>query len=575
MRDVAYEGLPFRRRQHAARAGRPSRSRREHRPRVAVRAAVAALLPRRAATTRRGTTPCSPASGRRAKYANGEAIDFFERAVEAARTRRRGPPPSWPRVLEPLGDVRFLVGLPQRGRRMPTARPARHVRGDPVAAREIMRARRPGSTSGCGGSRSRATAHPRAARARTASPTREPRVARSLLARRYAFGRFSQGRVDEALRWATLAAAARPRTSVDKDALAQAYDDAARSSTSASGRPEDAALRPAGAAGLRASSATCRAGALPQQPRASRPSTRAAGTRRWRLFERAGRHLPPHRRRGQRGQRRLQPGRAAGPAGPRRRGRAAAGRGAADRPRRRRRRAGGPGAARAGPAWPRSRSASTRRCRLLAEARRRFERARRAATRLVDDRRSRCAEVPARGGRAGRGGGRRCCGRLAERPPRSRPLLPHGRRLAASPWRGRRLDEARQPSSSTGWRWPRRGRRPATSSGLAAARRLAEVPGRRPSPRSARPRPRPLGERAVLERAWASRRLPASAAPARAVLGEQQVQEQCRRRCRACSARSRRRHGRRSAPIATPFAAQAGTSCRQRRCRERVVEAAG
>jgi tetratricopeptide (TPR) repeat protein len=48
-------------------------------------------------------------------------------------------------------------------------------------------------------------------------------VARSLLARRYAFSRFNQGMVDEALHWADVAASA-AEESLDKDALAQAYE---------------------------------------------------------------------------------------------------------------------------------------------------------------------------------------------------------------------------------------------------------------------------------------------------------------------------------------------------------------
>jgi tetratricopeptide (TPR) repeat protein len=48
-------------------------------------------------------------------------------------------------------------------------------------------------------------------------------MARSLLARRYADSRFRQGRVDEALHWAEVAAHA-AEESIDKDTLAQAYE---------------------------------------------------------------------------------------------------------------------------------------------------------------------------------------------------------------------------------------------------------------------------------------------------------------------------------------------------------------
>jgi tetratricopeptide (TPR) repeat protein len=61
-------------------------------------------------------------------------------------------------------------------------------------------------------------------------------VARSLLARRYAYSRFSQGRIDEALRWAELAAH-HAEESCDKGALAQAWE-MLNAIHAGSGRPE-------------------------------------------------------------------------------------------------------------------------------------------------------------------------------------------------------------------------------------------------------------------------------------------------------------------------------------------------
>ena len=55
-------------------------------------------------------------------------------------------------------------------------------------------------------------------------------VSRSLLARRYAFSRFNQGRVDDALRWADLAAR-EAEDAVDKETLALAYTTLRASST--------------------------------------------------------------------------------------------------------------------------------------------------------------------------------------------------------------------------------------------------------------------------------------------------------------------------------------------------------
>ncbi len=83
--------------------------------------------------------------------------------------------------------------------------------------------RRRGSTSAvastarpCAGSRGACTS------SRT-SPVPQAEMARSLLARRYADSRFRQGRIDDALHWAELAARA-AEESVDKATLAQAYE---------------------------------------------------------------------------------------------------------------------------------------------------------------------------------------------------------------------------------------------------------------------------------------------------------------------------------------------------------------
>jgi class 3 adenylate cyclase/tetratricopeptide (TPR) repeat protein len=156
-----------------------------------------------------------------AKFAHGEAIVFFERAAGSALPSLALEPVEVARVLEQLADSRFLVGLTQEaGEAYALAR--RQLRGDAVRLAGITEKearidhRRRKFTQAM-------QRISRGLHGLDGIPGRPAEVARSLLTRRYAYSRFSQGRIDEALHWAEIAARA-AEEAVDKDALAQAYE---------------------------------------------------------------------------------------------------------------------------------------------------------------------------------------------------------------------------------------------------------------------------------------------------------------------------------------------------------------
>ncbi|HEX2895414.1 MAG TPA: adenylate/guanylate cyclase domain-containing protein [Marmoricola sp.] len=219
MRDVAYEGLPFRVRQvlhdqvgttierglptpetqcevlslHFFHAGRHDKARH-----YSVLAGERAL----------------------AKYAPGEAMEFFARAAQSSPHTETDPADD-AAVQEKLADVRWLLGLPQQASDA-YARARRSLRDDPVGRAGIIEKearidqRR----------RKHSLAMRRISRGLhdlegIAGPAAD--AARSLLARRYADSRFRQGRLDDALRWAELAARY-AEDSLDKSTLAAAYE---------------------------------------------------------------------------------------------------------------------------------------------------------------------------------------------------------------------------------------------------------------------------------------------------------------------------------------------------------------
>lgn len=220
MRDVAYEGLPFQRRRVLhEQVGRRIEAR------SATPDAQSELLSLHFFHAGRydDAWRYSVVAGRRAlaKYANGDGIDFLRRAVVAARDAGTVADEQLAGVLEQLGDALFRIGLAEDAAEAFTEA-RRHVRGDPLRlavlaekqAQVDQRLRRLSL------SLRRITVSLRLLEGRDDRPAR---VARSRLARRYAFTRYWQGRTGEALRWAELAAH-EAEQAVDKDALARAYE---------------------------------------------------------------------------------------------------------------------------------------------------------------------------------------------------------------------------------------------------------------------------------------------------------------------------------------------------------------
>jgi tetratricopeptide (TPR) repeat protein len=219
MRDVAYEGLPFRRRQvlhdHVSRAIERSSATPESQCEVLSlhffhagrhdKAYIYSLL-----------------AGERAvaKYAHGEAIEFYARAAHSGG-HTEADPSALARVHEKLADSRWLVGLTgEAADAYAIAR--RHLRDDPVAIAGIVEKEARIDQ--------RRRNHPvamrrisRGLRGLEGMNGTAVDTARSHLARRYADSRFRQGRVDDAFHWAQLAARY-AEESVDKATLAAAYE---------------------------------------------------------------------------------------------------------------------------------------------------------------------------------------------------------------------------------------------------------------------------------------------------------------------------------------------------------------
>ena len=220
MRDVAYEGLPFRRRKilHDQVGQAIERSS----PTPEQQCELLSLHFFHAGRHERAWR-YSVLAGERAltKFAHGEAIEFFERAAQSTSHHSVVGTAEVARVFEQLADSRWLVGLPDEAADA-YAQARRQVRGNPIRLAGIIEKEARIDQ--------RRRKHSNAMR-RISQGLHEldgltglaAEVARSLLARRYAYSRFSQGRIDEALHWADVAAAA-AEEAVDKDALAQAYE---------------------------------------------------------------------------------------------------------------------------------------------------------------------------------------------------------------------------------------------------------------------------------------------------------------------------------------------------------------
>jgi tetratricopeptide (TPR) repeat protein len=155
-----------------------------------------------------------------AKYAHGEAIEFYARAAQSGG-HTDAEPRALARVYEKLADSRWLVGLTGEAAEA-YAHARRNLRGDPVGIAGIIEKEARIDQ--------RRRNHPVAMRriSRGLHGLEGMRgtavdVARSQLARRYADSRFRQGRVEDAFHWAQLAAKY-AEESVDKATLAAAYE---------------------------------------------------------------------------------------------------------------------------------------------------------------------------------------------------------------------------------------------------------------------------------------------------------------------------------------------------------------
>ena len=221
MRDVAYEGLPYRRRrllhQHVGETLEQAADDRDQ-----VSGPLSLHYFHAGAFDRAWSLARTAASRAQDKHANSEAIELLQRAVEAAR-RSAGEVDGdeVADVLEALGDVSHLAG--RSASALDAYRSARRRRAaDPVTvARLLSKEARTQQRLG------KVTQSLRLVRRTFASleGVEGPAAAatRSDLATRYALGRWRQGQYADALRWATLAAR-EAEASGDKPTLALAYN---------------------------------------------------------------------------------------------------------------------------------------------------------------------------------------------------------------------------------------------------------------------------------------------------------------------------------------------------------------
>ncbi|MGH3348936.1 MAG: adenylate/guanylate cyclase domain-containing protein [Nocardioides sp.] len=165
----------------------------------------------------------SVVAGRRAveKHAHGDAVDFLVRATQAVPRDGSVTAAERTAALEQLADSRFVLGLTTEA--IDAYAAARRVAGDDPVRQALLVAKEVRVDV-------RRRRFPQAMRRLSRGlhrlegiPGRPADAARSRLARRYAYSRYAQGRIDEALRWAE-AAARHAESSHDKGALAQAYE---------------------------------------------------------------------------------------------------------------------------------------------------------------------------------------------------------------------------------------------------------------------------------------------------------------------------------------------------------------
>ncbi|HEU4568105.1 MAG TPA: adenylate/guanylate cyclase domain-containing protein [Marmoricola sp.] len=219
LRDVAYEGLPYRlrRRLHLQVATELERRGPEDSP-----GSLSLHFLQAGAFEKAWRYAVIAARKARVEYANQEAAELFSRALTAQRRLPRDVVPDGDlgAVLEELGDTWFVIGLPERAAAA-YARARRALQGDAVRMGRVVvkQARVDQRLRHLTQSLRRISG---ALRVLDGVPGEDAGAARSLLEMRYAISRMSQGRVDEALRWGDLAVR-EAEDSCDPAVLAEAW----------------------------------------------------------------------------------------------------------------------------------------------------------------------------------------------------------------------------------------------------------------------------------------------------------------------------------------------------------------
>lgn len=163
----------------------------------------------------------SAADRARSRYAHLEAIEFLEQALDSAGRLRKTVPFEVASAYEQLGDVRDLAGLSteaadayRRGRRFVVADPIHLAR---LMFKEASIAQRLGRFTPS----LRLLSRGRTVLVGTDGAAAD--AARSRLATRYSFGKYLQGKYEDAMRWSATGAS-EARRAGDRDSLAYAYN---------------------------------------------------------------------------------------------------------------------------------------------------------------------------------------------------------------------------------------------------------------------------------------------------------------------------------------------------------------
>lgn len=219
IRDVAYSGLPYRlRRQMHEQVGR-ALEQGDHRDDLVDQLSMHFFHAGKYEEAWRYSRDAADRA--RDKYAHAEALEFLERALEC-RSHARGIQPAQVAALyEQLGDIRDIAGLSAE------AADAYHrarafVQEDQVMVANLMFkeasiAQRIGKFSASLRLLSRGR------RLLDGASGPDVDAARSRLATRYSFGKYLQGKYDEATRWSAIGAD-EARRAGDNEALAYAYN---------------------------------------------------------------------------------------------------------------------------------------------------------------------------------------------------------------------------------------------------------------------------------------------------------------------------------------------------------------